>query len=502
MVRRTEGDHVVKMKQPPAWNDPLYQDIRYLAGDLAYICDEVTFEPLHSRHTKVLSINGVIPNLDGPEVRLTLWKGFRDGTGKDGSEPGWWIHSGWTGEDTVPLDLDNPGEGIEYPEDLKDQVSTAIPTLYKLMMLAGKAHAGLVGMARDKSFRQLNDAVEVGMSAARGDSGSYEEDEDDGVSIVEQLQEVCAASVFDFIDFDSIPPNSEDLATSAVLLIDDVPVTMSLWSGHDRGSEVTYLEIGGHTQQLPRDGTNDPEVVWPDEDEEVNGRLAEACLELLEIHRAAETVFGEVKSRDLETVRSLLSAAARASFDDADEGDDRAVVGTAWHDQLQEFTRQCRLGLLVGVVVDESPQGPGLNVRAETLDPVTWQPVRLKVFWKAPEHSDGEPVHWLATDLAETPAHGGDPLHPELLAGFAQDSRPHIRHAIDHLHDIADLATDVVVAREMEMSAMLERAGMEGHVPELVGGDMVAESIEDAIAALNGIARLYTGSSDRDVRNS
>lgn len=493
---------MVNMKQPPAWDDPLYHDIRHVAGDLAYVCDEVTFGPLHGRHVKVLSVNGVIPGFGESEVNLTLWKGPRDGTGKDGSLPGWWIQNGDRDADTVPFDPEERIVGLDCPEDLKDKVGLAVPILYKLLVLAEKAHAGLVGLARVRSFRQLNDAVDVGMSAARADGGGYEEDEYDELSSVEQLQEACAESVFQFIDFDSLPPDTDALATSGVFLISDLPVSMSVWSGHDRGSEVTYMAIGGRTQRLPREGSNDPEVQWPDEDEEVNLQIADACEELLGIHHAAETVFNEVKSRDLETVRSLLSAAAQASFEDADGDDHEAEVGAAWHNQLQEFTRQCRLGLLVGVVVDESPHGPGLNVRAETLDPVTRQPVRLQVFWKAPEHPEDKPVHWLATDLAETPAHRGDPLHPELLAGFAQDSRLHIRHAIDHLHDIADLATEVVAAREMEMSAMLERAGMEGHVPDLVGGDMIAESIEDAMAALNGIARLYTGSRDRDVRNS
>ncbi|GAA4032819.1 hypothetical protein GCM10023063_15200 [Arthrobacter methylotrophus] len=492
---------MVNTKQPPAWDDPLYQDIRHLAGDLAYVCDEVIFEPLHGRHTKVLSVNGVIPGFGNPEVNLTLWEGYRDGTGKDGSEHGWWIQNG--GADPVPLNVDAPGEGLDYPEDLEDKVSVAVPVLHRLMMLASKAHAGLVGLARSRSFRQLNDAVDVGMSAARADSGgSYEEDEE--FSTIERLQEMCAESVFEFIDFTSLPPNTDDLATSATLLIGDVPVSMSVWSGHDRGSEVTYLELGGRTQRLPRAGTDDPAVQWPDEDGEVNDLLAAACDELLGIHRAAEAVFGEATAGDRDTIRLLMSAAAQAPVDDGmDVEGPLPDVGAAWHEQLQEFTRQCRLGLLVGVVVDESPQGPGLNVRAQTLDPVTNKPVRLQVFWKAPEHPEDEPVHWLATDLAESPAHGGDPLHPELLAGFPQDSRLHIRHAIDHLHDIADLATDVVVAREMEMSAMLERTGLTGgDVPELVAGEMLVESVEDALAALNGIARLYTGSTDREIRNS
>lgn len=319
---------MVKMKQPPAWDGPLYQDIRHLAGDLAYVCDEVTFGPLHGRYVKVLSVNGVIPGFGDPEVKLTLWKGFRDGTGKDGSLPGWWIQNGGRDSNTVPLDLDKPGDGLDYPDDLREKVSVAIPVLHKLLVFAGEAHAGLVGMARDRSFRQLNDAVDVGMSAARGADGGYEEDEDDGVSTVEQLQWACAESVFEFVDFGSLPPDTDALATSAVLLITDVRVSMSVWSGHDRGSEVTYLEIGGRTQQLPRAGTDDPAVQWPDEDDEVNDVLSEACEELLEIHRAAEKVFGEVMAGDRETLRTLLSTAARAPVDEDGDGHG-AEVGAA-----------------------------------------------------------------------------------------------------------------------------------------------------------------------------
>ena len=39
-------------------------------------------------------------------------------------------------------------------------------------------------------------------------------------------------------------------------------------------------------------------------------------------------------------------------------------------------------------------------------------------------------------------------------------------------------------------------------MPDVVDGHMQAEATEDALGGLNGVARLYTGSTDRDVRNS
>jgi hypothetical protein len=94
----------------------------------------------------------------------------------------------------------------------------------------------------------------------------------------------------------------------------------------------------------------------------IDRELTDASNELLEIHRAAEKVFNKVMAGDRDTVRELLTAAARAPVDDT-EPEHGPRIGAAWHDQLEEFTRQCRLGILANVVVDESPQGPGLNIR-------------------------------------------------------------------------------------------------------------------------------------------
>jgi hypothetical protein len=143
-----------------------------------------------------------------------------------------------------------------------------------------------------------------------------------------------------------------------------------------------------------------------------------------------------------------------------------------------------------------------VNIHATAVDPITRQNVLLKVYWHR-EDDSAEPVHWLAADSATCRAHGGDPMRPELLAGFPQGSRDRILHAIDHLHDMEHLATDVVNAKAADMLDVLESVTVVGDVPELVAGSMQAEAIEDALAGLNGIARLYTGSlPERGLRNS
>lgn len=491
---------MVNMKQPPDWDDPRYEYLRYLAGTVGGACEDIDFGPLHGRHRKVLAVNAAVPDPYYPGVRMTLWWGFRDGTGKDGSTEGWWVEM--PASSPVPLDPDRPGEGLDVPEFMKEEAVAAVVVLHKLLVAARDVHAGLVGLARDMSFRQINDAVDSGrIDASEGEL--YGDDDGDGESAVVDLMFVCGESLFSNVFFGEYSPEPDVMATRAVLVLADMPVEMTVWAADD---EVCWLEVGGVTRALPPFPEH-PKLDWPGADKELAVLLNAAVHQLREIHEIAELVFDELMSGDQDISWTLMSASVNASIreEESDMENHVAHVGAAWHDQLEEFTRNCRLGILVGVVVEESPLGPGLNARATTMDPVTRQPVALKVYWQAPGHPGEDPVHWLAADLAEAPAHGGDPMHPELLSGFAMDSRDAIRHAIDHLHDISDLATEVVAAREVEMRAMIDRAGgadVAGDASRIVAADMAAEAIEDALAALNGIARLYTGSMDRDVRNS
>lgn len=484
-----------KQALPP--DHPVYQKIRNICRGLGSTLDELHFDPLYGRHTKVLSVEAVIPRpWSGPSLWLTAWYGHRDGRGKDGSTPGYWIrldeHLPGTGaEGVVPLDPDRPGAGLTYPADLKGKIRKAVRKMHELLVLAGDSHRGLVGFARDRSFAQLNDAAYEGISDAL--HADFNEDP------VNALQTLCEESALESIEFapyvaDAIP---DRFSSKTSITLNGKPRQMAVWfeSAADGGKDVPWMLVGGWVQRMPREGTDDPEVVWPEKN---GGLISEAYNRLLEIHEAAVAIYKDVTTGGPDGAFSLLSAAAEAATKDIPEN--RPHEGRTWHAGVDEFIRLCRLGIFAGVVVEESLHG-GVHIRADTFDPITDHAIRLQVYWVQPGGNE-EPVHWIAVGHASEPAHGGDPMRRSLLSGFPQDSRYHLRHAIDHLHDMAHVAVDVVNARTAELLAMIQEMGRTGDIAEAVAGKMKADSIDDSLAGLNGIARLYTGSLERDVRDS
>jgi hypothetical protein len=58
---------------------------------------------------------------------------------------------------------------------------------------------------------------------------------------------------------------------------------------------------------------------------------------------------------------------------------------------------------------------------------------------------------------------------------------------------MADLATAIAMAKEADIVRVLGSVDAKGKAADLVLAQMQAEALEDALAVMNGIARLYTG---------
>jgi len=473
-----------------------YRRIRTICRSLGGVVDEVTFHPLDNGHGKVLSVQAVIPHR--PDLWITLWYGHRDGRGKDGSAEGFWVragdHDSMGAVPAAPLDPLRPGAGLTYPAELEGKVRKTIRRLHEILTIADETHRGLGASDRILNLQQINDAAEDGM-AEYMHAGKIDDDP------VHLLRTLCEESRLRSIEFSDLMGGAvpDSFTTQTQILFDDGPRVLAVWfePADDGHGDVPWLRVGGWFQRLPRKGTADPAVMWPEKHGDL---ISETCDLLLEIHELAVSVYEDVTTGGPEGAFSLLSAVAQSAT--AEDPEDRAHEGRAWHTAVDEFTRLCRLGLFGGVVVDESPYG-SLNVQADTFDPITDQPVRPQAYWE--QAADAAPVHWLAVGTATHPAHpadGGDLMRTELLSGFPQDSRYHLRHAIDHLHEMVHVAADVVNAKVAELAGMLQELEKEGSVSEVVAGQMKADAVEDALAGLNGIGRLYTGALERNVRNS
>lgn len=478
--------------------------------------DEIEFAPF-GEGDSALAVTGSaeLPALGG-EVALTLWRGNKDGGVSTGQEedPMWLRLTGGTdsGDRFEQLSVFDPEDetfGLTLPDFLLTPHSmNSCRLLLGLLVAAEATDHGLSGDAREQNIFDLDEAVQDGFDAADSwddPDGDDEEPELEGDLL---LHSYCENSNFVTIAFGLRGPGI--FTTRAVLPTVDGDVSLALWlDPDDESAEETglMLDLKGRVQRLPGNVMNaELDAPWG---QGIPLTQVKMGLQVLKaIHMIALELFHEYPQDDDQKCAALTMLATSALR----EGDPLTLdvylsgasevlhTGPQWHEAMDEFTEQCRLGFMAGVVVEESLHG-NLNIRATTMDPVTRDYVPLQVFWKEP--ADGsEPEHWLSVGAATHPAHTEDEAHSELLAGFAQESKEYISHAIDHLHEMVHLATDVVNGKSEEVTEALEMAASKAPVSEVVAGHMQAEAIEDALMGLNGVARLYTGSTDRNIRNS
>lgn len=502
------------------YGDPLYEPIRALCAaqtDFAEI-EFVTLPDGGPDAPDVLAVIGepTAGPLGAGDSSITLWRGHH---GDGGGPFGLWLRVVSENDEKVwssnqQVDPEAPGLGLSFAEAVNvDELIRGVHILLQLLVAGEATHTGLTGAAAARNLEHLDEAVQDGFDDGDSDV-DFPEVPDDSELVLHLL---AADGDFTAITFDTEPV--EGLAvftTRAVLPTVAGDVELKAWikpaAEHSQeGEHIFMLDVGGVEQPMPAAFGDELLVPWgpsvPREQVRIAlERLKPIYLHAFELYRELMDTFRE----DVCGALGILVANAR------DGGEPLALdvllpggvdvqglhlTGSSWHAQLEEFTRLCRLGLLGSVVVEESLKGPGLNVRAAALEVITGQEVRLQAYWDTDD--DGDPVHMLAAGTATHPAHGDDPELPELLAGFPQASREHILHAINHLHDLAELAGAIAAAKDADTTALLTRQGIESDAADIVLGQMQAEALEDALAAMNGIARLYTGShSDRDVRNS
>ncbi|WP_422390138.1 hypothetical protein [Arthrobacter sp. N1] len=173
--------------------------------------------------------------------------------------------------------------------------------------------------------------------------------------------------------------------------------------------------------------------------------------------------------------------------------------GEEWHGELEHFIHVCWQRVFVGVVLEESLYGQDLNVRASTLDTATGKAVKLQAYWQDGEGD--EPVLWLSAGGRTQAAHA-DPEMTEMLSGFHAGTRDHLRSALTLLHRLGDLAEEIAAGKAVQTASMLTPQSADPDLAELAETRIHAEALEDALAAMNGIARIYTGSVERGVRDS
>lgn len=510
-----------KQAYPPEHH--LYEQIRELcAGQEDF--DELEFGPLFGQYPDVLSVTGAFETMS-PEnaIMLTLWRGTRKGRGSAGASPGLWIRiivdeAGMELRDaTYAVDVTAADLGVDVAYfSVLPTMERGARLLVELFDLAEPSHAGLVGAARQQSFDQLNEAIQDGFEEADAEDDYFDEDENDSDLA---LHSHALNSGFESISFAVAPVDGfEVFFTHVVLPAVAGKVRLSAWIGPETGErneldDIFMLDVEGAVQRMPA-GFDDEIALLPGSG--VSREQVRVALQHLKpIHMHAFNLYVE----RMDGFRFDVCQALKAISGNALAGGDPLpldvvlpdidlqspfLTGADYHEVIEEYTRVCRLGLLAGVVAEESPHGPGLNVRAAAIDPITKQMIPLQVFWKVNEDGSGEPEHWLSAGQASEPAHGGDPLHPELLSGFPQAGREHLLHAIQHLHDLGDFATEIVAAKDAETQRVLEvaQAGSERELPEIVKAELEADALENVLAALNGIARLYTGHADRGVRDS
>lgn len=318
--------------------------------------------------------------------------------------------------------------------------------------------------------------------------------EHDGETPIDRLHAYVENSDFDGISFDILDHSRPDVLTSEAELGEDI---LRIWRGPKtpKATKIgTWYSVNGVTHPI------DPAELGPaphggpfsrEEDEDVR----EGLMLLLLIHATVEPFFQAELMDARSKILNAFDGVAEHALDlrdDSEQDFDRED----WERTLDAFTQQCRSGMFAGVSVDESPDVPGaLNISAAVMDHVTHQPVKLKVFFRPSAAGHDEPDHWMAVGEIEALAHGvEDEQRAELLAGFPQESREFLLHAVDHLHGMAHEAAEVVNARSEVPYLFAQESGMP-HNDEVEDAltTMASHAESDALAALNGVARLYTG---------
>lgn len=301
---------------------------------------------------------------------------------------------------------------------------------------------------------------------------------DEDLDLVGELEERCAASELDEVYFEPGETPDKSFATRTFVDIAGQP-ELRIWSSPDGAR---WLSVAGKMQRFGAP------MVFPGDDAEEAGLVEDLAGQMAGIHSVAEAIFESLSPAEPNIAFDLLNSLAYLSMNAIVE--DPGAGGRPWHAWADAFGAHCRLGFLAGVMLEESPFGH-LNIRASTIDPVTRKTTHLQVYWKQDDERD-EPEHWLAVGTLTGPAHDVDPEYPDLLADTPEGSRDYIRHAIDHLHEMVHLAGSILEARTAEVFAFMDAKADEG-MPDVVRHEMIRTTIEDAIAGLNGIARLYTG---------
>lgn len=462
-----------------------YFIIRDQAAELVGVLDEVRFEPLFGKHTDTVSVVGLLSgdHLAGyRDMWLTLWLGHRDGPGLDGSEHRLWLRidelaGGRTGDRIQEVDPDRVDLGISLPDagDRDEALRKGIDAMLTLLNTAIPVHRGQENP--DLIFAVLNQTIEEGVEGSRPGPGGATFDED--AALVSELEQLCADCDLESVEFgDYGPPGAAPLATRTFLDV-GAQLNVTVWS-----DGVNWIDVAGVVQRM-----DTPELVFPGESQEEADEVAAMAEQLAEIHDAASTIFDELDTEEPGLAFDLLNSVAFAAMNGDAETHGPSV--RPWHRLADRFGEHCRLGFLAGVMLEESPFG-NLNIRASTMDPVTRTTTDLQVYWKQDDVED-VPEHWLSVGTLTGPAHDVDLEYPELLTGIPAASREYILHAIGHLHEMVHLAGSVLEARTEETDAYLNIRKAKEDVPDAVEQEMFRTAIDDALAGLNGIARLYTG---------
>lgn len=469
----------------PGEQDPrAYFIIRDAAAELAGAFDGIAFEPLFQRHPEVVSVVALLPGRHAAatcDIWLTLWRGYRDGLGKDGSEQRLWLRTEELQSQPVEkvhaLNRDVPGFGVELPDtiDRNGILLEGVTAMLKMLDAAIPVHRAQSD--KDLVYAALNQTLDEGFTGQSFEGGHHGSED----SAVAELEQLCADSDLESVEFEEYGvPGAGGFATKAFLDIGD-QLPMKVWSTAD-GTD--WIEVAGRVQTMDA-----PELVFPGEDQEEANLVAAMAAQLAEIHDVAAAIYEELDPEEPGTVLDLLNSVAYAALNGAAEM--RGPHVQPWHRLADQFTEHCRLGFLAGVMLEESPFG-NLNIRATTFDPATRKTTDLQVYWKQDDEGD-MPEHWLSVGTATGPAHDVEPDYPELLAGIPAENREHIRHAISHLHEMVHLAGSVLEAKTAEASRFLESPQAAEAVPDTLQHIMIRSTIEDAIAGLNGVALLYTG---------
>ncbi|MDQ1058057.1 hypothetical protein QFZ23_001958 [Arthrobacter globiformis] len=463
-----------------------YFIIRDLASGLADVFEDLRFEPLFQRDPGTVSVVALLPGncLAGEQdAWLTVWRGHREGGGRDEGGQRLWLRIDRLGDRRAddwiqPVDPEAPGFGLELGEMAggSDSLLKGVAGMVKLLETAAPVHGS--NSDTDLVFRALDDMLREGV-ARGGDSDVNPPDEDEDP--VAELVQLCSESGLESVDFGPYKaPGDKPFAASTTLDVTD-QLQRTVWSDHEG---MNWIEVGGRVQRMDA-----PHLEVPAEDQDEADTIAELAAQLTVIHGAAETIFRDLDPADPDPAFELLNTVAYMAMNGAMEKPSPSAE--PWFDWADLFSAHCRLGFLAGVMLEESPFG-NLNIRATTLDPVTRAITDLQVYWKQDDEDDTA-EHWLAVGTATGPAHDVDPEYPELLAGVPEAGREHIRHAITHLHEMVHLAGAILEARAQEAIDFVDARKEVEAVPDDVQYEMIRSTIDDAIAGLNGTARLYTG---------